>query len=89
MLMLGLAIWKIVEGQGNAMAMFLNGTNQIRFLVMLSVVTAVVAVTLKVLLARKFGISGTVWATTIAFSVFMLVPSIMHTRKYLLEHSGH
>ena len=89
MLMLGLAIWKIVEGQGNAMAMFLNGTNQIRFLVMLSVVTAVVAVTLKGLLARKFGISGTVWATTIAFSVFMLVPSIMHTRKYLLEHSGH
>lgn len=85
LLMIGLGIWKVIEGQGNALAMFFNGTNQLRFLFVISIFTAVTALILKIALAKLFGVSGTVWGTIIAFGIFMLIPSYLRARWYFRD----
>lgn len=74
MLLLGLGLWKVCEACGTALAMFLNGANIVRVQVILSVLLAVTAISLKILLVGKIGIAGTVWATVIAFSLIVLLP---------------
>lgn len=66
MLLLGLGLWRVMDSGGNAISMFLNGANAIRFVSTVGIITAVLAITLKVTLIGHFGISGVIWATIIA-----------------------
>lgn len=68
-LLLGLGIWRVIDSTGNAVSMFLNGANVVRFELLIGVITAVLAITLKLILVPHLGISGVVWATIIAYSV--------------------
>jgi O-antigen/teichoic acid export membrane protein len=74
LLLLGLGLWKVFEACGNALAMFLNGTNVVRVQVIVSIVFGVIAISLKILLVGKIGIAGTVWATIIAYFIFVVLP---------------
>ena len=67
LLLTGLGTWQIVQAGGFAISMYLNGTNAMRFLVGVSIRTAVIAITLKIYLASVIGISGVVWATILAY----------------------
>ena len=67
LLLLGLGVWQVVQAGGFAISMYLNGTNAMRFLVFVSIRTAVIAITLKIYLVSVIGISGVVWATTLAY----------------------
>lgn len=73
-LLLGLALWKVCEAGGIALAMFLNGAHIVKLQVILSVLFATIAIILKILLVEKIGISGTVWATVVAYSLMILLP---------------
>lgn len=74
LLLFGLGLWKVCEACGMALAIFLNGANIVRFQVIPSVLLAVTVIPLKILLIEKMGIAGTVWATIIAYSLFILLP---------------
>jgi O-antigen/teichoic acid export membrane protein len=74
MLLLGLALWKVIEAGGTALAVFLNGANVVRSQVILATLTAVSALTLKVVLVGHLGVAGTVWATICAYLVCTAVP---------------
>jgi O-antigen/teichoic acid export membrane protein len=65
-LLLGLGLWRVLEAAGNAVSMLLNGANLVRYEFMIGAVTAVLAITLKLILTPRIGIPGVVWATIIA-----------------------
>jgi O-antigen/teichoic acid export membrane protein len=74
LLLMGLAVWKTLEACGSALAVFLNGAHVVRSQVVMAVLTALGALTLKVMLVKQMGVEGTVWATVVAYSVFTLAP---------------
>jgi len=83
LLLIAFGIWKVLEAGGNALAMFLNGANVIRSQVVISILFAVVAISLKLLLVSILGIPGVVWATVIAFSLCVITPYALIVSKLL------
>jgi O-antigen/teichoic acid export membrane protein len=68
-LLLGMGIWAVLTGLGNALAMFLNGANILKFQAACASLMAIAALLLKVWLARYWGISGVIWATVFAYTL--------------------
>ena len=77
LLLIGLALWKVIEAGGNAVAMLLNGANVVRPQIIIAVLTGVCAIILKIVLVGHIGVSGAVWATVIAFCLIGIVPLAM------------
>lgn len=73
-MLVALAVWKVVEAGGNAVAMYLNGAHVIGLQVAVAVSVAASALYLKFLFITMFGIAGAVWATVVAYLVFAAVP---------------
>src|SRR5690606_14550866 len=69
-LLLGLAIWKVIEVAGNAIAMFLNGANVLKIQALCGVATAVSCVVLRIWWTDLFGLPGLIAATITAYSLF-------------------
>lgn len=76
-LLMGLGIWVIIAACGASLGTFLNGANIIRFQAIISIIMASCAIGLKILLAKSIGVSGIIWATVIAYTLFSLVPCII------------
>ena len=74
-LLLGLALWRVLEAGGNAVSMFLNGSRVILFQVGTAITTGIVILTLKFVLVSQMGVAGTVWATIIGFSI-VTIPAV-------------
>lgn len=74
LLLAGLGIWSVLNSVGNALAMALNGANVIRFQVITASLMAILALGLKIGLARALGVPGVIWATVIAYSVVVVLP---------------
>jgi O-antigen/teichoic acid export membrane protein len=74
LLLLGMGIWKIFEGWGIAVAVFLNGANIVRLQASLAILMAVIAVILKIVLTESMGVAGVVWATIIAYGIVTFAP---------------
>ncbi len=73
-LLLGMGVWQIALAAGGALAMYLNGANIVRFQMVIATMTAISGILLKILLVKSIGVSGAVWASVLAFSVFSAVP---------------
>jgi len=73
-LLIGLAVWVIVEAVGFAVAMFLNGASIIGVQIAMATSCAALAIAAKLLLGREFGIAGIVWGTIIAYSATTIAP---------------
>ncbi len=82
-LFIGMGIWKVVESAGNSFAMFLNGANIVGMQVKIGLGVAIVAIFLKFQLVEKFGISGPVYGTLIAYTLFSIIPYLMFRKKIL------
>jgi O-antigen/teichoic acid export membrane protein len=73
-LLLGLGVWMVIGTAGNSMAMFLNGANIVGVQVVTSILLAMIALVMKVILVGKIGIPGVIWATIIVYFLVVLVP---------------
>ncbi len=82
MLLIGLGLWKVVEGAGGAMSMFFNGANILKIQTYLAILNGVVSIILKLLFANWFGVSGTIWATLVAYTLCELIPNSFFLRNY-------
>lgn len=71
-LIAGLAVWKVMEAAGNAVAMFLNGANQLGVQVACALVTTIASVVLKVWFTSSIGIAGIPLGMIISYGVFAL-----------------
>lgn len=74
LLLLGLGIWRVCDGVGNSLAMFLNGARVVRLQVAISLITAVVAVSLKFYFVEAIGAAGVIWATIISYFILTIFP---------------
>jgi O-antigen/teichoic acid export membrane protein len=89
-LLLGLAIWKIIEAAGNAAAMLLNGLRLVRFQIVVAIVTGAVILALKFFLIKEHGIIGVIYATILGFVIFTGIPVTLRLRplwRHNLERS--
>src|SRR5205085_10414125 len=50
MLLVGLGLWRVIDAGDNAVSMFLNGVNVVRFQLIMAALMAILAIVLKVIL---------------------------------------
>ncbi len=84
-LLFALAVWKVVEVGGNAIAMFLNGAKLIGFQVITGLAFAALAIPMKIVLLRAFGSPGIVIATTVSYLTCVAGPLYLFRRRMLRE----
>lgn len=82
-LLLGFAIWTIFSGYGSAVSTFLNGFGKLGFQASIGVAFALCATALKLLLCTKYGDSGVIWATVIAFAAVTAIPTAIMVPRVL------
>ncbi len=82
-LLLGFGVWKLIEAGSIAVAMYLNGTNVIRFQIGMALVSGLAALALKLVLISRLGVSGAIWATVIAYSLFVCLPTFVFIKRRL------
>ena len=66
-LLLGLALWTVVDCCGNTLAMFLNGASIMRFQIVVASIFGVACLGLKIYLTGRFGIVAVPWATLLTY----------------------
>jgi O-antigen/teichoic acid export membrane protein len=82
-LMLGAAIWAVVNAAFNAVAMLMNAASIVLFQVVTAVVMALGSVVLSILFANWFGVSGIVWGTLVAYTVLAAIPVALYLPSVL------
>jgi len=82
-LLLGLALWTVLQALGNAVAMFLNGANVIRLQVICASLVAVGALAAKIALARWWGLPGIAWGAVLAYGLFAALPYLLVVPRLL------
>jgi O-antigen/teichoic acid export membrane protein len=84
-LLLALGLWKILEGVGMAVSLFLNGAGVIRFQVMTACAMLVVAIPLKPWLVSRWGIVGAPLGTAAIYALVTLIPLAFVIRRVIRE----
>lgn len=87
LLLLGFAVSTVLQAAGNAVAMFLNGSNIIGFQVVLALMMSVSALIAKIFLAQTLGLSGIIWGTVFAYALFTALPLSFYIPRLLLKLS--
>jgi O-antigen/teichoic acid export membrane protein len=82
LLLLGLALWKVIETGGIAAAMLQNSHDMMRFQLVTATLVAISVVPLKIMLLHTMGVSGVVWATIISYTMFAAVPTFIFFRGW-------
>jgi O-antigen/teichoic acid export membrane protein len=85
LLLVGLAIWTIMNTLNGPFAMLLNGANVVGFQVVCSVLMAIANVTISIFLVQQpgIGVAGAVYGSVISQMVFVLIPEIWYVRRLL------
>ena len=73
-LILGFGVWMVMVTVGNAVAMFLNGANIVRFQVVTALCMAMTNLALSIALSRTMGVAGVIWGTVVAYSLCAALP---------------
>jgi O-antigen/teichoic acid export membrane protein len=84
-LLMGLALWAVVQSIGTSLSMFLNGAHVVRLQMILSAPFATSCVGLKILFVSKFGVTGLPWAALLSYVPISLIPVLIVTRKLVLN----
>ena len=83
LLLIGLAIWTILNCCGDALSSFLNGASIVQFQIIVAVIFGAGCLTLKITLTRKFGIVGVPWSTILAYGTLSVIPFILYVPRLL------
>jgi O-antigen/teichoic acid export membrane protein len=81
LLLIGLAVWTVMNSLNGPIAMLLNGANVIGFQVMTALALGVTNLSLSILLTQQIGIAGVIWGSIIAQWVCIIVPSFFYIRR--------
>ena len=87
MLLLGLSIWTVIACCGDALAMFMNGGEVIRFQVVVASIFGIGCLTAKVFFVNRFGVTGIPWATISAYILLSALPSSLYV-PFLIRRLG-
>ncbi|MEI9676035.1 O84 family O-antigen flippase [Escherichia coli] len=78
-----LFVWKLFESVGLAISCFLNGMDLIKQQAFIAVVTAVVAISLKILFVYQIGITGVLLGALIPFVLLTFIPTLFISLGFL------
>jgi O-antigen/teichoic acid export membrane protein len=84
MLILGLAVWAVLQCVTGTIQSFLNGAGIMRFQVGIFCVFGVVCLAAKVWSVRRYGIVALPWATVITYGLLVILPYVWYV-PYLIE----
>ncbi len=82
-LLLGMAVWAVLSTGANAVSIFLNGADQMGVQVFFGVGLLLAATALKFLLTPHLGLPAMIWASNIAYIVFVWVPTLIYLPRFL------
>lgn len=88
LLLLGMGVWTVMSGAGESVAMFLNGTNTIRFQAVTATITCCSALMAKITFGRWLGLPGVVLGTVLAYGVCTALPMLFFVRRLLVTLAG-
>lgn len=77
-LMLGLALWVVLNGLAGPIAMLLNGTNTIGIQVLCASSMAIANIALSIFLVQRIGVAGPIYGTVISWTLLNLVPLLLY-----------
>jgi O-antigen/teichoic acid export membrane protein len=86
-LIIGMGIWKVLESIGSALSMFLNGASIVGIQIKIALITVVLTILLKIQFVEKFGISGSIYATIICYTLFALIPYFLLRKRIIFMTS--
>ena len=78
-----LSLWKVLEGSGLALAMFLNGAGIIKFQLVTACLMAAAAFAIKPYLVGTWGIAGAPASTALVYLVIVLIPLAFYLPRVL------
>jgi O-antigen/teichoic acid export membrane protein len=84
-LLVGLAVWTVMESCGSALAAFLNGSGFLQLQIAVACVFGVSCITAKIYLARHFGSAGLPWAAIFTWGLLNFAPLMFYVR-WKLRH---
>lgn len=82
-LVLSYAVWMVIKGLGTTYSIFLNGMNVIRFQLIISFVFVTLSIFIKIWFVKIYGVSGVPLALALSYSVFIGIPYLTNTKKFL------
>lgn len=83
MLLLGLAVWTVMDCCGTTLSMLLNGASIIRFQIILAALFSVSCLTAKVLCTRYYGIGAVPWATVLTYGIIVVISYSIYLPRML------
>ncbi len=86
-LLLGLGLWVVFTGLSGSLAIFLNGANAVRFLVVCSLLMGISNLMISILLVQYIGVSGVIYGSLIAQLLFIFLPSLIYVPRLLASFS--
>jgi len=87
-LLIGLGFWVILSSLSGPISMLLNGTNVIGFQIICATLMAAGNLSFSIFLIQRIGISGPVYGSVIAWSVFSLLPTIFFIPRLFASWSA-
>jgi len=81
-LLLGFAVWRVVEATAGAPSMYLNALQAVRFQVVCAILMATCALILKLVLIRPLGIAALPWITVCSYVIFSGLPTFVFLRRH-------
>lgn len=82
-LLLGMAIWTVIDCGGGTLSSFLNGASVIRFQVIVASIFGVGCLGLKIFFINRYGLVGIPWATIVAYGLLCVVPFVLYVPSLL------
>ncbi len=73
-LLLGLCVWTVMEGCGQALASFLNGASLMTFQITISSIFGICCLTAKIVMTHFLGVVGVPWATIVTYALIIALP---------------
>jgi O-antigen/teichoic acid export membrane protein len=84
-----MALWRLMLSTLLVGSCLLNATGHLKGMTIYGTITAVLNLTLSILLAKTYGITGVIAATVIAFAVANYIPTFLEVRSVLRKCSLH
>lgn len=76
-LLLGAALWAITYSTFNAVSIFLNGAGVVALQIVLALTMSAASLGLSILFAARFGVSGIIWGTLLAYLAISGIPLLV------------
>lgn len=82
LLLLGLAVWTVMDCCGNTLAMFMNGATIMRFQIIVASVFGVACLISKLLLVPRLGIAAVPWCTVATYGILSVIPYTVYVLRF-------